>query len=149
MVEKLEPWYPPMNGKPGKEDVRLTDVSDYVNTQEMVDHKNDPDFMQQVANGAWQWASTAAVQEKELARLPESYKDLENGHMGTHKFLIDDFCRAYATGKLSPTNIWQAARWNIPGLTAHKSALAGGEVMDVLDLGDSPADWEVLDWKTK
>ena len=33
---------------------------------------------------------------------------------------------------------------NIPGLTAQKSALAGGVPMDVIDLGDPPADWEVL-----
>ena len=60
------------------------------------------------------------------------------------QFLVDDFCRAMAEDKLSPTNIWQVARFNIPGLTAHKSALAGGVPMDVLDLGDPPADWEVL-----
>lgn len=82
-----------------------------------------------------------------LDRLPETYKGLQNGHNGTHHFLIDDFCRAYETGKLSPTNIWEVARWNIPGLLAHKSALAGGKTMDVPDLGDPPADWEVLDWK--
>ena len=40
-------------------------------------------------------------------------------------------------------------RFKVVGLTAHKSALAGGELMDVIDLGDPPADWEVLDWKTK
>ena len=72
---------------------------------------------------------------------------MPNGHNGTHHFLIDDFCRAYTTGKLSPTNIWQVARWNIPGLLAHESAMNGGKPMDVIDLGDPPADWEVLDWK--
>ena len=138
MVEQLEPWYPPMNGKPGKEDVRLTDVSDYVNTQEMVDHKNDPDFMQQVANGAWQWASTAAVQEKELARLPESYKDLENGHMGTHKFLIDDFCKAVYHDEMPVLNAWFAARVNVPGLVAIESSNQGGIPLDVPDFGDAP-----------
>jgi len=77
-------------------------------------------------------------------RLPESYKGLENGHNGTHHFLIDDFCRAVETGKLSPTNIWQVARWNIPGLIAHQSALQGGMTIDVPDLGNPPKDWEVL-----
>jgi len=81
------------------------------------------------------------------SRLPKEYEGLENGHNGTHHFLIDDFCRAYATGKLSPTNIWQVARWNIPGLMAHESALAGGQVMDVIDFGNPPEDWEVLDYK--
>lgn len=79
-----------------------------------------------------------------LHRLPETFKGLENAHNGTHHFLIDDFCRAVETGKLSPTNIWQAARFNIPGLLAHQSALKGGAVMDVPDLGNPPEDWEVL-----
>ena len=48
------------------------------------------------------------------------------------------------TGKLSPTNAWQAARYNIPGLTAHQSAMQGGVMMDVLDLGEPPAELEVL-----
>ena len=82
-------------------------------------------------------------------RLPKEYEGMVNGHNGTHHFLIDDFCRAYYTGKLSPTNIWEVARWNIPGLMAHESALAGGKTMDVIDLGEPPADWEVLDWKTR
>lgn len=77
-------------------------------------------------------------------RLPKEYEGLRNGHNGTHKFMIDDFCRAYETGKLSPCNIWQVARFNIPGLIAHQSALMGGETMEVIDLGDPPSDWEVL-----
>ena len=77
-------------------------------------------------------------------RLPKEFEGLPNGHNGTHQFLIDDFCKAYATGKLSPTNIWAVARFNLPGLIAHQSALQGGKVMDVPDLGAPPADWEVL-----
>ena len=77
-------------------------------------------------------------------RLPESYKEIHNGHNGTHHFLIDDFCRAIEYGKLTPTNIWEVARWNIPGLLAHQSALQGGVMIDVPDLGNPPEDWEVL-----
>lgn len=80
-------------------------------------------------------------------RLPKEFAEIENGHNGTHHFLIDDFCRAYSTGKLSPTNIWQVARYNIPGLVAHQSALRGGVLMDVPDLGNPPEDWEVLPWE--
>lgn len=79
-----------------------------------------------------------------LDRLPETFKGLENAHNGTHHFLIDDFCRAVETGKLSPTNIWQAARFNIPGLLAHQSALKDGVTLDVPDLGNPPDDWDVL-----
>ena len=76
--------------------------------------------------------------------LPKEFDGLENAHNGTHQFLIDDFCKAYETGKLSPTNIWQVARYNIPGLLAQHSALGGGTTIDVPDLGNPPSDWEVL-----
>ena len=89
---------------------------------------------------------TAPVQPTE--RLPREFEGQKNGHNGTHQFLIDDFCRAYETGKLSPTNIWATARYNIPGLIAHESALRGGVLLDVPDLGDPPADWPVLDYRT-
>ena len=100
--------------------------------------------IQQIADGAG-FTSVSPVQPVE--RLPKEYDGLHNGHNGTHHFLIDDFCRAYETGKLSPTNIWAVARWNIPGLMGHQSALEGGKPMDVIDLGEPPEDWEVLDWK--
>ena len=99
--------------------------------------------IQKIANTAG-FYETSPIQPTE--RLPIEFKDIHNGHNGTHHFLIDDFCRAYETGKLSPTNIWAVARWNIPGLIAHESALRGGEVMDVPDLGNPPEDWEVLDY---
>lgn len=82
---------------------------------------------------------------QDTKRLPESFRNEPNGHNGTHHFLVDDFCKAYATGKLSPTNIWAVARYNIPGLIAHESAMNGSVLMDVPDLGEPPADWEVID----
>ena len=102
------------------------------------------DGIQKISEGAGS-RETAPVQPVE--RLPKEYAGIPNGHHGTHHFLIDDFCRACSTGKLSPCNIWQVARWNIPGLLAHESALNGGKPIDVVDLGDPPADWEVLDWR--
>lgn len=99
----------------------------------------------EIANGA---GFTESCPIQPLHRVPPEFKGLDNRHNGTHHFLIDDFCRAYETGKLSPCNIWQVARFNIPGLLAHQSALAGGKTMDVIDLGDPPADWEVLTEET-
>lgn len=103
--------------------------SDYANT------------IQEIADGSG-FYDTVPIQPVE--RLPEQFKGMKNGHNGTHHFLIDDFCRAFETGKLSPTNIWQVARYNIPGLLAHESALQGGVAIDVPDLGDPPEDWAVL-----
>jgi predicted dehydrogenase len=128
--------------------VTMSDVTERLMPTEATEMINS-DYstaIQEIADG-FGFRMSSPIQP--IQRLPKEYEGLPNGHNGTHHFLIDDFCRAYATGKLSPTNIWQCARWNIPGLTAHKSALAGGQLMDVIDLGDPPSDWEVLDWKNK
>lgn len=101
------------------------------------------------AKGIQMIADSAGFREvspiQPVARLPKEFEGMANGHNGTHQFLIDDFCRSMAENKLSPTNIWQVARFNIPGLIAHQSALKDGELMEIPDLGDPPADWELLD----
>lgn len=134
----LAHWDPERPGKVIMEDVTkelqpkcISDVlySDYADT------------IQNIADGEGFYDS---VPIQPVERLPEEFKGMENGHNGTHHFLIDDFCRAFETGKLSPTNIWQVARYNIPGLLAHESALQGGVAIDVPDLGEPPEDWEVL-----
>ena len=69
--------------------------------------------IQEIASGAGH-CETSPIQP--TSRLPKEFEGIENRHNGTHHFLIDDFMRAYETGKLSPCNIWQVARFNIPGL---------------------------------
>lgn len=128
--------------------VTMKDVTESLQPKKVTELiKNDYDnAIQQIADG-FGFYEISPIQPTQY--LPKEYEGLGNGHNGTHHFLIDDFCRAYATGKLSPTNIWQVARYNIPGLIAHESALAGGKVMQVPDLGNPPADWEVLDWEIR
>jgi predicted dehydrogenase len=122
-------------------DAVYEDVSKLLNPPEMEEHRGEPGFGNGIVNN--KWASTfAPIQNK--SRLPEEMKSLPDGHGGTHKFMVDDFCKAAYTGKLSPTNAWVAARYNIPGLVAHQSALKGGEAIAIKDLGDPPADWELL-----
>jgi len=70
--------------------------------------------------------------------LPREYVGLPNGHNGSHQFLIHDFVTACVTGKTPPNNVWQAARYLVPGLVAHDSAMAGGQLMEVPDFGDGP-----------
>ncbi len=130
-VEKLD-------DENGYEKVQLTDVSDYVNTDKMVENKNTPEFKNDVANGKYQWSSTSAVQNREIARLPKEYENLENGHMGTHKFLIDDFCKAVYNREMPVLNAWFAARTTVPGLIAIESSNLGGIPLDVPDFGDAP-----------
>lgn len=119
-----------------KERVNVTDVSDLVNPREMVEHKNDPDFKNQVANGMWQANVNSAIQDAEIARLPKEYDGLTTSHMGSHKFLIDDFMKAAYYGKQPILNAWRSARYTVPGLVAIESAKQGGIPLDVPDFGD-------------
>ena len=135
----LSRWDPDKRGSVIMKDVTGELLPDSVIRELRADYDKG---VQAIADGAG-FHETSPVQRTEL--LPKSYRDLPNGHNGTHQYLIDDFCRAYATGKLSPTNIWAVARYNLPGLVAHQSALEGGVLLPVPDLGDPPKDWEVLE----
>lgn len=73
-------------------------------------------------------------------RLPAEFKGLPNGHNGSHQFLVDDFVRACLTQKTPPNNVWDAARYVIPGLIAHDSALKNGELLNIPDLGAPPTE---------
>ena len=74
----------------------------------------------------------------EMSRLPREFLGLPNGHFGSHQFLVDDFVRAVHSGIQPPNNVWQAARYVLPGLLAHESSLRGGEVLEIPDFGDAP-----------
>lgn len=76
-----------------------------------------------------------------VERLPREFIGLPNGHNGSHQFLVHDFLTSCAEGTLPPNNAWQAARYLIPGLIAHQSAMKGGKLLEVPDLGDAPKDW--------
>ena len=134
-------WDPERPGKVIMEDV--TKECQPPDIYEMIE-KDYPKALQSIADGA---GFTGVSPIQPVSRLPKEFTGMRNGHNGTHHFLVDDFCRAYATGKLSPTNIWQVARFNLPGLIAHQSAMKGGIRMDVPDLGEPPEDWEVLGYR--
>lgn len=73
------------------------------------------------------------------SRLPEVYTGMRNGHEGSHHFLADDFVRAVVDGTTPPVSAWTAARYTLPGIVAHQSALRGGEQLEIPDFGDPPA----------
>lgn len=77
-------------------------------------------------------------------RLPEVYFSLNNGHFGSHQFLIDDFMKALKLNKLPPNHAWRSAEFVLPGLIAHQSALRDGETMAVPKIEDVPKNWEML-----
>jgi len=81
------------------------------------------------------YGGTAAAHD--TARLPREFAKMPNNHWGSHQFLVDDFVQACVSGIQPPNNIWQAARYMIPGLIAHDSAEQGGVQLAVPDLGGS------------
>jgi len=135
----LSVWDP---SRPGS--TLMTDVTKEIQPKEVYEliNSNYAEAIQKIAD-TYGFFDTSPIQE--VRKMPKEFDGMKNGHNGTHHFLIDDFCRAYDTGKLSPTNIWQVARFNIPGLLAHQSALNNGAPIDIPDLGNPPEDWEVLE----
>jgi len=75
-------------------------------------------------------------------------KDTENvqnmdfvpkGHGGSHPYLVHEFCDAVAGSRMPAVNAWEAARYMVMGVMAHKSAQLDGERLNVPDWGDAPA----------
>lgn len=118
--------------------VNLHDVSGEINPTAMTEHQTEANFKQLVANHTWQWTDPSPVQTETCRRLPKSYENLPSGHMFSHQMLIDDFCTAVYEHRLPTVNAWLAARYTVPGLVAHESAMRGGELMTVPDFGDAP-----------
>lgn len=80
----------------------------------------------------------APVHDLERSVLPAEFDGLHNGHEGSHQFLVNDYVVACATGRMPVLNAWTAARYTVPGLIAHESALAGGARLDIPDFGSAP-----------
>lgn len=78
-------------------------------------------------------------------QLPVEFAGVPNGHDGTHVFLVNDFVRSVVSHKLPPNHVWQATRYNAPGIVAHESAKRDGERLSIPDFGTPPKDWAVLD----
>ena len=74
-----------------------------------------------------------------VQRLPREFAGLPNGHQGSHQFLVDDFVNSCISGQQPPNNVWQAARYCVPGLIAHESAMQGGRLLEIPDVGAGPA----------
>ncbi|GAA1682904.1 Gfo/Idh/MocA family oxidoreductase [Fodinicola feengrottensis] len=73
------------------------------------------------------------------SRLPTEFATAGNGHEGSHHFLADDFVTAVNTRSLPPVNAWVSARYTLPGIIAHQSALKGGVRLDIPEFGEAPA----------
>lgn len=83
-----------------------------------------------------QWARRRAASGSRR-RCGDAGAVVRMGHQGSHHFLADDFVRAVTIGTLPPVK-GVAARFTLPGIVAHKSALRRGECLTVPDFGDAP-----------
>ncbi len=127
----------------------VTDVSDLVNTEYFTARKNSPEFDPHV-DPICEHSHYGFAPVHDVARLPKALRAIpDTVHYNSHPFLVDDFVRAVLSGKLPPNNAWDSARYMIPGIVAHDSALKDGMPMDVPDFGDAPADWEKLTFEKK
>ncbi|MCX6971821.1 MAG: Gfo/Idh/MocA family oxidoreductase [Verrucomicrobia bacterium] len=77
----------------------------------------------------------AEVHQKYRSRLPEQFKVQPNGHEGSHQFLTDDFVTSVVNNRRPTCSVWDAARFNAPGIVAHQSSLQGGTFLPVPDFG--------------
>lgn len=115
------------------------DVSALLRTDATID-ENDPSLAH-VAPALRAAFVSGAAPVHDTRRLPAELAGMTNGHEGSHHFLVDDFVRAVSTNTLPPVNAWTAARYTLPGIIAHRSALAGGERLTIPDFGDAPSQW--------
>jgi len=116
-----------------------TDVSDLIATRPTLSH-DDPRLADVSPSLRAAFVSGhAPVHDHDAQRLPTEFAVAPDGHEGSHHFLVDDFVRAVEGGPLPSVNAWVAARYTLPGLIAHQSALADGARLPIPDLGDPPA----------
>lgn len=99
--------------------------------------------------GASKWIDKSSVRELTVDEMRDPLPDevyeafaecskssnVYGGHGGSHAYLVHEFVGAVSEGRQPAINAWEAVRYMAAGATAHKSALAGGEVLDVPDWG--------------
>jgi predicted dehydrogenase len=116
--------------------VHVHDISEQLETRPSIP-LNDPS-LGNVAPELRNAFVSGLAQVHDNSRLPEEFLGAPNGHEGSHHFLVDDFVTAVNNGTLPPVNAWVAARFTLPGIVAHESALRGGERLPIRDFGDAP-----------
>ncbi|MFI5085372.1 MAG: Gfo/Idh/MocA family protein [Actinomycetales bacterium] len=114
----------------------VTDVSDLLATDATLS-ADDP-ALANVAPALRAAFVSGHAEVHDVGRLPQEFEGAPNGHEGSHHFLVDDFVTAAGKGTLPPVNAWVAARFTLPGIIAHQSALRGGERLQIPDHGSAP-----------
>ena len=114
----------------------VTDVSDHLQPRPTLP-PDDPS-LEHIAPALRDAFTSGSAPVHDRSRLPREFANVSNGHEGSHHFLADDFVVAVTTGTLPTVNAWVAARYTLPGIVAHESALRGGERLAIADFGDAP-----------
>ena len=70
--------------------------------------------------------------------------DFYGGHGGSHAYLVNEFVDSIANDRTPAINAWEASRYMAAGISAHKSAMNDGELLDVPDWGDCPSRGETV-----
>jgi len=65
------------------------------------------------------------------SQLPHEFMGLSNGHGGSHQFMVDDFVMDAVGARKAPMNVYDAARFTLPGILAHQSAQLGGNWLEI------------------
>ncbi len=62
--------------------------------------------------------------------LPEPLRHA-SGHQGSHTFLTHEFVDSLVHGRRPAVDVYEALSYTVPGIVAHESALAGGELKKI------------------
>ena len=73
-----------------------------------------------------------------LSRLPEALR-VPSGHGGSQTHITHEFISAIVEDRHPAVNVWEAIAYTMPGIIAHRSALAGGSCLKIKDYGSAPA----------
>ena len=97
---------------------------------------DDLELMAKVQSDDGTHLGAAPIQDVKI--LPMEYQGERNGHRGSHHFLIHDFVTCVENGIMPANNVWQAARYMVPGIIAHDSAVQKGRLLEIPDFGPPP-----------
>ena len=79
----------------------------------------------------WQTTFINGTVHRHSKDIPKEYEGLANGHMASHQLLINDFMTAVYEREDPFVNAVRSARYTVPGLIAHKSAMMGSVTLKV------------------
>lgn len=88
--------------------------------------KDDAGFVRNLPN----YEEYQQVEWWKTELLPEPLRH-DSGHEGSHTFLTHEFISALTEGRQPTIDIYEALSYTVPGIIAHQSALAGGELKTI------------------